>query len=94
MYHLELLQDKSHSYNVGRWEDPAYKSLLEQARETTDLAVRSTLLRNAEQILLEQMPVIPVYSETYLYMIRPHVERVVIHDLGHVDFKWAKTTNH
>ncbi len=91
MYHLELLQDKSHSYNVGRWEDPVYKTLLEQARVTTDLAARSTLLRNAEQILLEQMPVIPIYSETYLYMIRPHIERVVIHDLGHVDFKWVKS---
>lgn len=93
IYHLELLQDKSLSYNVGRWEDPMYKNLLQQARETTDLAGRATFLRKAEQILLEQMPVIPVYSETYLYMIRPHIEGVVIHDLGHVDFKWVKATN-
>lgn len=90
IYHLELLQDKNHSYNVCRWEDAEYKALLQQARETSDSSARTTLLRSAEEILLDQMPVIPVYSETYLYMIRPHIEGVVIHDLGHVDFKWIK----
>lgn len=90
IYHLELLQDKTLSYNVGRWEDPEYKDLLQQARETTDSAGRANLLGQAERILLEQMPVIPIYSETYLYMIRPHIQGVVIHDLGHVDFKWVK----
>lgn len=88
IYHLELLEDKTHSYNVCRWEDPSYQGYLEQARHTTDKTAREAYLRQAEEILLSQMPIIPIYSETYLYMIRPHIEGVVIHDLGHVDFKW------
>ena len=91
IYHLELLQDKSHSYNVGRWEDPSYQHLLQQARLTTNLEERTTLLRRAEEILIDQMPVIPIYSEAYLYMIRPQFKGIVIHDLGHVDFKWTST---
>jgi oligopeptide transport system substrate-binding protein len=90
IYHLELLQDKTLSYNVGRWEDSQYKSLLQQARDTTDLAGRANFLEQAERILLDQMPVIPVYGDTYLYAMRPHIQGVVIHDLGHVDFKWIK----
>lgn len=88
IYHLELLQDKNHPYNVSRWEDPAYVALLEEARLATDKIERCALLQQAEEILLDQMPVIPLYSEVYLYLIRPHIEGVVIHDLGHVDFKW------
>jgi oligopeptide transport system substrate-binding protein len=90
IHHLELLQDKTHLYNVCRWENRSYQNLLQQARSATDIETRNTLLRSAEEILLEQMPVIPIYSEVYLYMIRPHIQGIVIHDLGHVDFKWAK----
>lgn len=90
VYHLELLQDKTQSYNLSRWEDPTYKQFLTQASLTTDVSERNALLRQAEEILIDQMPVIPIYSEAYLYMIRPHIEKVVIHDLGHVDFKWAR----
>ncbi len=91
IYHLELLQEKQLSYNVSRWEDPLYKKLLQQARETPNKQLRTQLLQQAESILLEEMPVIPVYSETYLYMIHPHIQNVVIHDLGHVDFKWIQS---
>lgn len=91
-YHLELLQDKTLAYNVCRWEDYLYKNLLNQACLSTNPETRNSLLRNAEEILLEQMPIIPIYNETYLYMIRPHIEGVVIHDLGHVDFKWIKSS--
>lgn len=90
IYHLELLQDKTHSYNVSRWEDPTYQEYLHLARLATDEGQRKECLRKAEEILIEQMPVIPIYSETYLYLIRPQIEGIVIHDLGHVDFKWAK----
>jgi oligopeptide transport system substrate-binding protein len=90
IYHLELLQDKNHSYNLSRWEDTTYQDLLLKARTTTDLAERNRLLQEAELILVDQMPVIPIYSESYLYMMRPHVKGIVIHDLGHVDFKWGR----
>lgn len=89
-YHLELLEDKNHSYNISRWEDPTYKQLLSKARDEIDIGKRNTYLQKAEAILLDQMPIIPIYSEAYLYRIRPHIQDVVIHDLGHVDFKWVK----
>lgn len=90
IYHLELLEAKENPYNVSRWEDPLYQHLLNQARSEADLVARLGYLRQAEQILLDQMPVIPIYSEAYLYKMRPDVHDVVIHDLGHVDFKWAR----
>ncbi|NGX61083.1 MAG: Oligopeptide-binding protein OppA [Chlamydiae bacterium] len=86
IYHLELLKDKSHAYNVSRWEDATYQALLEEAQTKPERRLEA--LQAAEEILLDQMPVIPIYSEAYLYALQPHIENVVIHDLGHVDFKW------
>lgn len=88
IYHLELLEDKTHPYNISRWQESTYQACLAEARETTQSAARRSALKKAEEILIDKMPVIPIYSEVYVYMIRPHIQGVVIHDLGHVDFKW------
>ena len=92
IYHLELLEDMNHSYNVCRWENPVYQECLSLSRLAVEASERVALMRRAEKILVEEMPVIPIYSETYLYMVRPHIQGIVIHDLGHVDFKWTKST--
>lgn len=89
IYHLELLKDKQHVYNVARWENPLYRKLLDQAILTAEATVRQGLLKEAESILMHEMPVIPIYSDRYQYVLRPEVEGVVIHDIGHVDFKWT-----
>lgn len=88
LYHLELLKDKTHVYNVSRWEDPHYQQLLSDAVKTVEGGLRRELLKKAEAILMEQMPVIPIYSEQYQYILHPSVQGVFVHELGHVDFKW------
>jgi oligopeptide transport system substrate-binding protein len=93
IYHLELLQDKAHAYNVCRWEDPVYQSLLVQARLSTNEEERRRLLRETEEILIDQMPVIPIYSEVYLYMIQPSIKGIIVQDMGHVDFKWISLSS-
>lgn len=89
LYHLELLKEKDHVYNVAKWENPLYQQLLKQAVVTGEETIRRNLLRQAEAILLEEMPVIPIYSEQYQYVLQPGVDGIVIHELGHVDFKWV-----
>lgn len=88
IYHLELLKDKQHVYNVARWENPLYRQLLDQATAIGEVAVRDELLKQAETILMDEMPVIPLYSEQYQYAVRKEVKGVFVQDLGHVDFKW------
>lgn len=88
IYHLELLKEKQHVYNVSRWENPLYRQLLDQATVIGQETVRNDLLKQAETILMDEMPVIPLYSEQYQYVVRPEVKGVYVQDLGHVDFKW------
>lgn len=89
IYALEFFKDKSHRYNSSQWENPQYTNLLDLADLETDLDVRKEHLRQAEMILLDEMPVIPVYVSNHKYLVKDNVKDVYISDSGLVDFKWA-----
>lgn len=63
MTFLDMFQTGNGNNDTG-WSDPEYDKLLEQARAETDNAKRTELLQQAEAILLERGPVIPVYFYT------------------------------
>jgi ABC-type oligopeptide transport system substrate-binding subunit/DNA-binding SARP family transcriptional activator len=61
-------------YLMG-WKHDAFRKLLRQAQSTTDQSQRMILFRQAEQILVEQAPLIPVlYWQKYL-LLKPWVRR-------------------
>jgi oligopeptide transport system substrate-binding protein len=55
--------------NDTGFSNPEYDDLLERAKVESDPQKRNALLRQAEEILLTQMPIIPLYyyAEMYLY---------------------------
>ncbi|MNC32854.1 Dipeptide-binding protein DppE precursor [compost metagenome] len=59
--------------NESGYCNPAFDGLLQQAADTLDGAARTGLYRKAEQLLMEEMPVIPVYhyNQMRLVAIRP-----------------------
>ncbi len=74
--------------NTG-WESPEYIALLNAAERETDLEKRSEILREAEAILINDMPVIPIYYLMYGYLRKPYVKGVYLSPLGFADFKGA-----
>jgi oligopeptide transport system substrate-binding protein len=89
IYILDFFKDKSHRYNSSQWENPQYKKLLDLADLETNLDIRKEHLRQAEMILLNEMPVIPVYISNHKYLVKENVKNVYISDSGLVDFKCA-----
>jgi oligopeptide transport system substrate-binding protein len=57
---LFLLQSSSGQMNYGKYSNPKYDQLMDEAARTLDLAKRAELLRHAEAIELEEQPLIPV----------------------------------
>jgi oligopeptide transport system substrate-binding protein len=47
--------------NYARFSNPEYDRLLDEASVTSDVAERAQLLAQAEQLLLREMPVLPLY---------------------------------
>lgn len=87
--YLELFKDKNGGNNDTNWENPKYKELLDKSQLERDPAKRNELLKQAEQIIMDEMPVIPIYYYTNSWVQNEKVKGVVIDGLGHIDYKWA-----
>ncbi len=58
---LYLLETRTGRQNYGRWSNPEFDGLMEQASTTTDMDKRAALLRQAEAIAMAEQPIIPIY---------------------------------
>ncbi len=60
--------------NSTGWSWPPYDELLRQAAAETDAPRRFELLHQAEQVLLDNMPVMPLYFRVSRNMVQPRVQ--------------------
>jgi len=60
--------------NHTNWSSDTYDELIRTAKGTTDTKKRFALYDQAEKILLEEMPLIPVYWYVRNYLIQPSVK--------------------
>jgi oligopeptide transport system substrate-binding protein len=53
--------------NRGRWKNAQYDELIRKAQSTTNNAVRMDSMAAAEKILLEELPILPLYERSVIY---------------------------
>ncbi len=87
LYVLQMFKEKAHSMNFSNWENTRFTECLSLAITKTTEKERNALLKEAEKILVEEMPVIPIYSGRLIYMINDHLKGVFPDNCGCVDFK-------
>ena len=75
--------------NDTGWQNPDYIAFLDAADQELNLQKRSEILREAEALLIGDMPIIPLYFLMYGYMKKPYVQGVYLSSLGIADFKGA-----
>lgn len=86
---LDIFKYKMGGSNNTSWEHPRYTALLDLAKTATDPQQRLNFLKEGESILIEEMPILPLFHYTMLYTMNDQVKDVVLTSLGNVDFKWA-----
>ncbi|MEW9669661.1 peptide ABC transporter substrate-binding protein [Ammoniphilus sp. 3BR4] len=86
---LELFKDKYGGNNDTLWENTEFQRLLNESALQTDLEKRKQILGQAEQILMDEMPIMPIYFYTRSYVKDEKVKGVLLHGLGDVDYKYA-----
>ena len=89
---LEVFKYKLGSTNNTLWENPKYIDLLDRSQLCRDQDERKELLRQAEEILMAEMPIIPIFHFAMNYLERDGVEDVALSPIGGLDFRWAQTT--
>jgi oligopeptide transport system substrate-binding protein len=70
---LDLLRD-GNANNYGRYKNPRFDTLLDQANRQLDLAKRGELLKQAEQMALDDFALIPSYYGVTGGLVRPYVK--------------------
>jgi oligopeptide transport system substrate-binding protein len=87
---LEVFKFRDSGTNNTGWEDPEYISLLNASYKEIDPDLRKQLLAKAEKILMEALPIIPIFQYSMLFLSDQRLKDVVITPMGTIDFRWAR----
>lgn len=85
---LDMFMSKSGNNDTG-WKNPQYDDLIAKAKNAKDDWLRMTFLHQAEELIMEEMPIAPIYFYTRPLMVKPWLKDYVSSPLGYTDFKWA-----
>ena len=76
--------------NTAFYSNPEYDKLIKQANSTNDNAVRMKAMHEAEKLLMEDMPIGPLYFRGRAYLQRPYVHDWIRFPVGVADeWKWT-----
>lgn len=84
---LDVFKEKTTPTNNTLWSNPQYTELLNLSALETNHDERAKVLRNAERLILDEMPIIPLYYSSFTYVKSPRLKNVYFSDLGFLDFK-------
>lgn len=88
MTFLDLCVTKGGNNDCG-FSNAEYDKLINEAKVETDVEKRSEMLRKAEDILMDEMPILPIYYYTTVTAANENVKGVEITTLGKISFKHA-----
>jgi oligopeptide transport system substrate-binding protein len=78
--------------NRGRWKNAQYDELIRKAQSTTKNTVRMDAMAAAEKILLEELPILPLYERSVIYSQSDRLANVGRRAVGFdPDFTYATT---
>ena len=86
---LEVFKFKNEGTNHTGWENGEYIDFLNRSALCKDRKERLALLAKAEQILLNEMPIIPIFHFSLNYLKRDELKGVVLSPMGQLDLRWA-----
>lgn len=84
---LELFKDKNGGNNDTFWENAKYKELLNQSAVESDPDKRKQILADAEKILMDELPILPVYFYTNTWVQNEKIQGFAIGGLGDLDLR-------
>ncbi len=79
-------------YNGG-WSNVAFEHIMNNLPSVVSLEERKRLCHEAEKILLDEMPIVPVYYKSSYYLKNEKLNGVFISDLGAINFSNAYFSN-
>ncbi len=88
MAFLTRFESKESSKNYGKWEHPSFKDLMKQYNRGSP-EEREECIEKGKSILLQEVPMIPLYHFSLTYLQNPNLKNVTISPLGYPHFRKA-----
>lgn len=89
IYTLNYFRYAADASNFARWEAPEYQRVLDLADHDLDLEKRAQHLAEAEAVLIDEMPVLPIFYSHYSSLMKEHVSIDYSGPTGVVNHRWA-----
>ena len=89
---IAILKDYQYAdsrMNQCQWSNQKFAELIDLSDHTHNPEKRMEILSEAEAILMEEMPLAPIYFYTGNYMKKPYVKSVAISNLSEIDLKYT-----
>lgn len=86
---LEVFKSKKNSTNSTQWENASFANLLDRSDKELEPSKRMDILQKAEGLLIEEMPIAPLFFAAFNYVKNEKVKNVYFSELGFLDFKYA-----
>lgn len=80
--YLMLFENSTTDLNYGGYSNPAYDALMARSDEEHDATTRADLLRQAEQILLDDVGMAPIYLGVTRNLVSPQVKGFVTNNVN------------
>ncbi|MBS0622457.1 MAG: peptide ABC transporter substrate-binding protein [Verrucomicrobia bacterium] len=77
IYTLDTFKYASEGVNFAKWEHPEFQRLLDLSEEAINPFQRSLHLRQATEIISEEMPILPLFDQPYQALVN---KKLVIHE--------------
>ncbi|MEM8728248.1 MAG: ABC transporter substrate-binding protein, partial [Chlamydiota bacterium] len=89
IYMLQTFKHKDDKVNKSNWESQEYLDLIVASNHEMNREKRKLLLIAAEKMLMDEMPVIPIYYSGIEFSKKPELKGVILPPTGAIDFKFA-----
>lgn len=85
---LDMYLTNGGNNNTG-WSNAQYDNLIKSAAKEQDEEKRFKLLKDAESILIDEQPIIPIYFYVYEFLTKPYLKGVYGNPLELHNYKYA-----
>ncbi len=76
--------------NYTRYQNPEFDRVFEKALRETNDSIRYSLYRQADQIMMEDAPVIPLWYDVVVHLVQPHVKNFKPNALNLLELRRVK----
>lgn len=87
---LEIFKYRDLDSNGTSWESDTFIRALDLSQKAISPHERSQNLLSAENLLMEEMPIAPLFFYNFCSLKSPRITQVLLTQTGILDFKWAQ----